>query len=649
MDETGHSGDTEAAEGGSGADSHDRTLLNGWAAPDSPWAKSGSPLDPEHDISAWRRPAGEVRPFAQRQFPSAGPDLPPGHPSGEVRPPGPLPSWSDGRARYQDLLAHLSPSDANRPRRPETLQSDDERRSVEPPTPASAPPYPYEGDLDDERREPLPPVGQQRAQVPLERPRPVFPAVRPSTPGGRRPDWASTEAAESARHAMDPTPAEGLPQVNVKRAADEPSEARSSYDPSSFPRRLPYEPGLSTRPTPPTESPAFSGFTGQSAGDPGARPGEQTPMGLPQRVPAEPDVPTVPEPPPVEPTAETPALARIATHLRRGDLPPQDRQEGFDVNAILAAVREVEGVRDASLRTTPAGAHSLRLDLSDGADPAEVSRQVARLLQDRMGLDAAMPGALTPPKPPAPVIPAQAAPSAPPQPPGFTQTPPPVPAPVSPPAAAPAPVSAPPAPVVPAQYAPAPSPDASFTGPSWGSPSGTTLSPSFGSLSSSSSSSSSLMGTGLPHTGETGPPRPLEIGDGPGPRVLIENVQVNTFGTEATVEVRLAVGNRVSTGVATGPAVDGYLLRLCAMATGQAIDELLSKSDHVDGPAKCFVEHAASVPFGPLQVAVVVLLLSCGGWVEQLAGSAVITGDDRHAMVRATLAAVNRRLEALLS
>jgi hypothetical protein len=45
----------------------------------------------------------------------------------------------------------------------------------------------------------------------------------------------------------------------------------------------------------------------------------------------------------------------------------------------------------------------------------------------------------------------------------------------------------------------------------------------------------------------------------------------------------------------------------------------------------------------------VVLLLACGGWVEQLAGSAVVTGDDRDAMVRATLAAVNRRLEALLS
>ena len=145
------------------------------------------------------------------------------------------------------------------------------------------------------------------------------------------------------------------------------------------------------------------------------------------------------------------------------------------------------------------------------------------------------------------------------------------------------------------------------------------------------------------------PARPLIPGDQPGPRVVIESVQVNTFGLEATVEVRLVVGEQVAAGVSTGPAVDGYLLRLCAMATASAVDELLALSDHADGPARCFVEHAASVPFGASEVAVVVLLLSCGGWVEQLAGSAMVVGDDRHAMVRATLAAVNRRLEALLS
>jgi len=131
--------------------------------------------------------------------------------------------------------------------------------------------------------------------------------------------------------------------------------------------------------------------------------------------------------------------------------------------------------------------------------------------------------------------------------------------------------------------------------------------------------------------------------------VMIENVRVNTFGTEATVEVRLTVNGQIAAGEATGPAVDGYLLRLCATATAGAVDELLVASDHADGPARCFVEHAAAVQFGSMQVAVVVMLLSVGGWVEQLSGSAVITGDDRHAMVRATLNAVNRRLEALLS
>jgi len=184
---------------------------------------------------------------------------------------------------------------------------------------------------------------------------------------------------------------DGLPRVaqplatDESRSGDQPA-VRSSYDPPSFPRRLPYE-SAGYAPS--------SAFPGHPAGDPGpGSAGEQSFPALPQRVPAQPDVPTVPEPPSVEPPAETPALARIATHLRRGDvLSAQERQEGFDVNAILAAVREVDGVRDASLRSTPAGAHSLRLDLSEGADPAEVSRQVARLLQDRMGLDAAMKGA----------------------------------------------------------------------------------------------------------------------------------------------------------------------------------------------------------------------------------------------------------------
>jgi hypothetical protein len=695
VDETGHSGDAGAADGGTGAESRDRTLLNGWAARESPWSNAGSALDAETDVPAWRRPGAEVRPFTQERPRQAD------TPSGEIRPftnpppppsfspaPGPegqqprlenaaAPRWSDSRARYQDLLSHLSPGSEPRspgseprssgseprqneppragPARPDPLapellrpdaQDTTELRAVNGNLPSSAPPYPYEGDLDDARQEPpRPQAGQQRAAVPAERP---FPAVRPATPGGRRADWITPE---SARHALNPpTPMEGLPRISQAPVTDESRSGdqgmvRPSYDPSSFPRRLPYEPAD----TPAGYAPAPA-VPGRSAGDPGP-PGQgeqQSFPALPQRVPAQPDVPTVPEPPSVEPPAETPALARIATHLRRGDvLSAQERQEGFDVNAILAAVREVDGVRDASLRSTPAGAHSLRLDLSEGADPAEVSRQVARLLQDRMGLDAAMKGASplagapsapaprSAPPAPSPLSPAPAPRSAPP---AYS-----APAPVSPP---PARVTPPPAPVSPppvAQASAPPAPLAPFV-PSQPNPAGRPAP-----TGTSYSSGSRPVPSEAPTSVEPAPPRPLDIGERPGPRVMIENVRVNTFGTEATVEVRLTVNGRVAAGEATGPAVDGYLLRLCAMATAGAVDELLTTSDHADGPAKCFVEHAGAVPFGSMQVAVVVLLLSVGGWVEQLSGSAVITGDDRHAMVRATLAAVNRRLEALLS
>ncbi|MEU8815313.1 hypothetical protein [Actinoplanes sp. NPDC048796] len=827
MDESGHSGDTGAAEGGDGGESRERTRVNGWATSDSPWSYQGPGAEPESEVPAWRRPGAESRAFPRNPaFPSSAvpassapapspAPAPPGFVDAgrtgaippSVSPESPAPRW-DNRPRYSDLMSHLAPSSGVSAPEPETrpqslssspppvaqtsapahpgmttgeirepgLRTGDPLRSLrrfDVPTPNSAPPYPYEGDLDETPdAPPPPPITRQRSAVPM---------VRPAAPDARRPEW---EGGEPARHALN-TPAQGLPRVErvtprPEAAAEEPEPSRPAYDPSSFPRRLSYESPTPAPYEPPAYEPPFAGF--------GTRSGETDSRGLPQRVPAQPDVPQVPEPPLVEPTAETPALARIATHLRRGDvLPAEERQEGFDVRAILAAVREVEGVRDASLRSTEAGAHSLRLDLAEGADPAEVSRQVARLLQDRMGLDAAMQGEGQPTPPradspaPAPVSPSALLPRARPQVPSASHAPTTSQAPAasalssptsaSPTSAAPTPVSparastaptspAPPsrdstAPTSPAwsSAAPAPSERASAapTSPAWSSaaptspgrapttPASTDAAPTSPAWSSAepsaaarasaesaspgrasaepASSARAFPASGstppaaraeprtpspapvsappdapardntgtrpaaparpveaesrrselsaqharsessetledaevVPSGAECGPPRPLYPGEHPGPRVVIENVQVNTFGADATVEVKLAVGSRAASGVATGPAVDGYLLRLCAMATAGAVDELLSASDHPEGPARCFVEHAAAVPFGASQVAVVVLLLSCGGWVEQLAGSAVVTSDDRHAMVRATLAAVNRRLEALLT
>lgn len=150
-------------------------------------------------------------------------------------------------------------------------------------------------------------------------------------------------------------------------------------------------------------------------------------------------------------------------------------------------------------------------------------------------------------------------------------------------------------------------------------------------------------------TTETAPSRPLNPNGPPGPRVLIDHVQVSTFGLEATVEVRLTAGDQRATGLTTGPAVDGYVLRLCAVSAALAIDKLLRTADRTPDQGRCFIEHAAVLPFGNCEVATVVVLLVCDGWVEQLAGSALVSGDPRQAVVRATLAAVNRRLEALLA
>ncbi|WP_246568442.1 hypothetical protein [Polymorphospora rubra] len=483
---------------------------------------------------------------------------------------------------------------------------------------------------------------------------PTWPETwRPGADHSPRPD-----AGRAAGAPVEPagTPGDQAPAEQSDRGVPRPwsagwpgrGAARSDYDPPAYrpgsragyepPRENP-NPGPGDRFPAPTEpAPPRQPVTGAPP-EPVAptRATDPATAVLPQRVPAEPDVPTVPEQQAVEPPpAETPELARIATHLRREDGPPTSHEppEEFDVDAIVAAVSEVSGVRDASLRTTPAGAHSLRLDLHDGADPAEVSRLVARLLQDRMGLAAAPPSAL----PPAPAEPAPVAPPVPPA----AEVGPDVPrrrrqpaphrgrATVEEPARVP--------------RFPEPGTAAGVIGTVAGHPVAAvgrgTVDPTTAGV--------SYQG-GQITTTESAPSRPLNPGANPGPRVVIDHVQVSTFGLDATVEVRLAAGPKQAAGVATGPAVDGYVLRLCAVSAALAIDELLLTSQQVTGRGRCFVEHAAMVPFGSSEVAVVVVLLVCGGWVEQLAGSALVSGDPRQAVVRATLAAVNRRLEALLS
>ncbi len=302
---------------------------------------------------------------------------------------------------------------------------------------------------------------------------------------------------------------------------------------------------------------------------------------LPQRVPSVPDLPEALLPT-GDPGAEPAELSRIATFLRDDDRagpPAGPRPDGFDLASVLEAVRSVADVSDAQLRWNSGSGHTLRIEFRDGVDEAEVTRQVARLLRETMGLtaqpSASWLGHLEPPRL------------------STTRT-------------------------VPAPRA---SRDPDPTGGA----------------------------RPLP------PPRRSDGTLADVARVVLDHVQVTTLGVDATVEVRLSVSRRgarlaASVGRGRGPAVDAYLLRLAGVAAGDAVDQLLADPSGRSEPrGRCFPEHVAVVPFAGVDVAVVVLLLVSGSAPEQLCGSAVVTGDPVQAVVRATLSALNRRLESLLS
>ncbi|MEV4413577.1 hypothetical protein [Catellatospora sp. NPDC049609] len=426
--------------------------------------------------------------------------------------------------------------------------------------------------------------------------------------GGRAGAAELAQAAAAGTGAPEPAPrGEGTPSASFPGQPSFVAQPRPYIPPAPPPPNQPRIP----------HPPAADRAAEHAAADDG--PGTEH---LPQRVPAVPDVP-----PTIHPVGEaettvaaTPQLDRIASHLRRNDDgSPDERPDGFDVDAVLRAVRGVAGVRDAALRTTATGAHHLRLDLAEGADPAAISRMVARMLQEQMGIDAAPAGPAVPKPAPAPDTPTP------------TAT---LPAPRSGAGAAPPP-----------GLQPDPLSDTLPREPRRRHPvSVPRRAP--GELRDRVAALRSV--STEPELPATASPPPLPTERDQGPRAIIEHVQTSTFGLDATVEVRLNTGDRQAIGVASGPAVDAYVLRLCAAATAVAIDDLLREGTTTGESGRCFVEQATIVPMGSCEVAVVVVLLVCGGWVEQLAGSALVAGDPRRAVVRATLSAVNRRLAALL-
>lgn len=137
----------------------------------------------------------------------------------------------------------------------------------------------------------------------------------------------------------------------------------------------------------------------------------------------------------------------------------------------------------------------------------------------------------------------------------------------------------------------------------------------------------------------------VAVADGPdaGPdpsalrRPVIAAVSMLTAEQEATASVSLRVGPDVHDGTATGSSAPSQRPRLVAMATLDAVRELLGM--------RCEIEAAQVTDAGAQQVALVVLSLTVPRVGQQLlTGSAVVRADPADAVARSVLAALNRQL-----
>jgi hypothetical protein len=120
-------------------------------------------------------------------------------------------------------------------------------------------------------------------------------------------------------------------------------------------------------------------------------------------------------------------------------------------------------------------------------------------------------------------------------------------------------------------------------------------------------------------------------------RPAIAAIMVRSSAGLIEATVSLSVGDTVFEGTAEGPAGHSHRPRLVAMATLDAVHELLGQP--------CEVESSVVLPVGGHDVAVTVLTVMLQRAGEQvLTGSAAVRGDEADAVARSVLAALNRQL-----
>ena len=261
---------------------------------------------------------------------------------------------------------------------------------------------------------------------------------------------------------------------------------------------------------------------------------------------------------------------------------------------LVAALLGVPGVAAAAVEPGDTGPGTLRLQLVSGVDEVHVAGEVNRLLRSRFGLavDADRVRVLDEPGPGRGV------------------------------------------------------PLASRVGP--------TVLPAFGNAAAAAAAGVSNAATApAPLRPAPPPPPPLQLVDelaaspepAPAPigRLVIERVQLVSAGLGVTVTVTLgAAGDSVS-GEAEGAATTLSLHRSVASATLRAVEAVIQDKVRFD------VEHVEIANTGEGRTALVVISFLTDRCTQRLCGASVVREDPRQAVIRAVLAAVNRRLEPLIA
>ena len=126
-------------------------------------------------------------------------------------------------------------------------------------------------------------------------------------------------------------------------------------------------------------------------------------------------------------------------------------------------------------------------------------------------------------------------------------------------------------------------------------------------------------------------------------RLVIERVQLVSAGLGVSVSVTLRSGVRAVVGEAEGAATTLALNRTVAEATLRAVETVVGQD------VRFFVEHVELAATGDERTALVVLSMLTDRATQRLSGASVVREDVRQAVIRAVLAAVNRRVEPMLA